>query len=627
MRSKTNGIFKIAALLSVCLIVTSCEDYLERTQDAVVSEETAFVNFQNFQGFTEELYNCIPNIPHSGYNTSYNWGDDEIVSTQNTWHIVTRFDRGDFWYWQANVSGGNWMDRNEGANTNNDAFTKGLWPLAWYGIRKANLGLANLQRLTSATEEEKKLIEGQLLFFRAYFHFSLMQYFGGLPYIDRVLPGDEQLREVRLNYQQTAEKAAADFRKAADLLPIDWDKTLAGSRTVTKNQFRINKIMALGYLGKDLLYAGSPLMNYESTGSKTYNQDYCKRAAEAFGELLNLVETGQTQYGLETWGDKYKEIFMTRGQNWKLPGGKEAIFRSTYWGANASNYFALKEFLPKVVGDPDDVKVPTANYVKQYSMSNGLPVPDNVAQADPESGYDPQYPWRNRDPRFYQNFFYDGVKLILGATTSENLRYAGLYTGGPYRSETQGSRTGFVLGKFIIPGYNRFDQLWSYGNAPHFNLPYMRLADVYLMYAEAALMGQNSISGKSTNFNKTAQEAVNAIRNRAGMVPVHTKFLNSVTGFLGELRRERAVELSFEGHRFNDLRRWLLLIEKPYTVKTALEFDRAGTFNTTDPSLNRVVNLRERVLLERPLSEKHYWLPFKTRDVSMYPEFSQNPGW
>lgn len=622
-------ILKIGFLLSISLVIASCEDYLERTPDAVISEETAFVNFQNFQGFTEELYNCIPNIPHSGYSSSFNWGDDEIVSNQNTNHIVTRFDRGDFFYWQANISGGNWMDRNEGVNTknDNDGFTKGLWPLAWYGIRKANLGLANLNRLTSATDEEKKLIEGQLLFFRAYFHFSLMQYFGGLPYIDRILPGNEPLREARLNYQQTAEKAAADFRRAADILPIDWDKTLAGSRTIGKNQFRINKIMALGYLGKNLLYAGSPLMNYESTGSKTYNQEFCKRAADAFGELLKLVEAGETQYGLEPWGDKYKEIFMTRGQNWKLPGGKEAIFRSTYWAANTSNYFALKEFLPKVIGDPDDVKVPTANYVKFYSMNNGLPVPENVAQADLQSGYDPEYPWKNRDPRFYQNFFYDGVKMVIGAITDENLRYAGLFTGGPYRSETQGSRTGFVLGKFIIPGYNKFDQLWSYGNSPHFNLPYMRLADVYLMYAEAALMGSNSISATSSNFVKTAQEAVNAIRLRAGMVPVHSNFLGDVDLFLGEIRRERAVELSFEGHRFNDLRRWLLLIEKPYIAKTALEFNRAGTFNTTDPSLNRVLNIRERVLLERPFTEKHYWLPFKTRDVSLYPEFSQNPGW
>jgi len=94
-----------------------------------------------------------------------------------------------------------------------------------------------------------------------------------------------------------------------------------------------------------------------------------------------------------------------------------------------------------------------------------------------------------------------------------------------------------------------------------------------------------------------------------------------------ELRRERAVELSFEKHRFNDLRRWLLLIENPYTLKTSVEFDRAGEFNTEDPTLNRVINIREEVILERNYTSKHYWLPLKNADVNIYPEFQQNPGW
>ena len=123
------------------------------------------------------------------------------------------------------------------------------------------------------------------------------------------------------------------------------------------------------------------------------------------------------------------------------------------------------------------------------------------------------------------------------------------------------------------------------------------------------------------------EQCFNVIRNRAGAANVANKFLTSVDGFLGEVRRERAVELSFEGHRFNDLRRWLLLIEKPYTVKTSVEFDRSGTFSTTDPTANRVVNLKEVVILERKFSQKHYWLPLKNADVNMYMDFKQNPGW
>src|SRR5690606_20218412 len=115
-----------------------------------------------------------------------------------------------------------------------------------------------MDKMTDATAEERNLIKGQLLFFRAWFHHRLIEYFGGLPYIDHVLPSDEQLTLPRLSYHESADKAAADFREAADLLPINWDETAPGRRTLGKNQLRINKIMALGYLGKNYLWAASP---------------------------------------------------------------------------------------------------------------------------------------------------------------------------------------------------------------------------------------------------------------------------------------------------------------------------------------------------------------------------------
>lgn len=620
-------IFKIGMLSSLLWTMNSCEKYLERTPESVIDESTAFQNFRNFQGFTEELYSCIPNITAS-LHTDFNWGDDIIYSTSMPDYTTGyRFDRGNFWSWQLQHSQGGYFDL-AGANTNNNAATKALWPLAWYGIRKANLGIANLNKLTDATEEEKKLIEGQLLFFRAYFHFSLMQYWGGMPYIDRVLAGDEPITEPRLSYHLCADKANEDFRRAADLLPINWDNTVAGSQMLNKNQYRINKIMALGLMGKNLLYAGSPLMNYATNGSRTYNMDYCKRAALAFGELLALVESGQTQYALQDWAS-YREVFVTRGQNFALPGGKEAIFRTLYWAANSSNWSGMKAYVPMdVVGaEAGYVSAPTANYVNNYGMANGLPLPEDISQADAESGWDPAFPWKNRDPRFYQNIYYDGVRYVQGNPPDPRYRYCELFTGGVMRAERTASRSGYLVRKFPYDGYNNVDLQWSYSNSPHWMIPLLRLADVYLMYAESALMGYNSPSGKSENFTKTAIEAINTVRARAGMTGVHSKFNSSVDGFLQEVRRERAVELSFEGHRFNDLRRWLLLTEPKYTRKTRIAFNRTGTFNTTDPTVNEVVNLREEVAFQRSYESKHYWFPLKVSDVTLYPEFYQNPGW
>lgn len=630
------AIFRSCFLAAILLMAVSCEDYLEKTPDALVSEEMAFQNFRNFQGFTEELYMCVPNFTTNYWTTSFNWGDDEIQSTANTFHFGVKVDNGDFWGWQAEHDGwdAGWLDKKNASTTtdpNQDPrFRKGLWPLAWYGIRKANVGLANLDLMTDATLEERDLIEGQLLFFRGWFHFMLIQYFGGLPYIDEVITADE-FAQPRLSYHESAERIASDLRRAADLLPINWDNTVVGRETSGKNELRINKIMALGYLGKNLLWAGSPLMNYESTGSRTYNVEYSKRASDAFGELLELVESGQTQYALLPFKDYHKN-FYTMGQNWRIPGGTEAIFRPPFFDANASNWGISKQYIPHIVGGGDPIKfLPTANYVNFYGMANGLPLPDDITQADPVSGYDPSYPWRGRDPRFYNDILFDGVKVVQGSMGDKNPndKWANLYTGGSYRLPiTTESRTGYANRKFVPLTANDLDNGHSYSNSLHIMIPYMRLADIYLMYAEATAVGYGSPMASSSKFTGTAVDAINTIRDRAGVEHVAPQFIGSTDAFLSEVRRERAVELAFESHRFNDLRRWLLLIEEPYTIKTSIEFDRAEPLDPeVPPSENRVLNLREEVILKRNFNEKHYWLPLKVSDVGLYPEFSQNPGW
>lgn len=615
-------------------MMVSCEKYLDKEEQSILSPEEAFKNFNNFQGYTEELYHCIVNFSNNYWTNSWNWGEDEITSTAGNYHFIHNIDNGNFWGWQAQHDGwgAGWMEQSDFTTAMDDNRTnKDLWNAAWYGLRKVSIGLENLDLMTEATQEERNLIKGQLLFFRGWFHHRLMEYFGGLPYINYVLPSDEPLTLPRLSYHECADLAAADFREAADLLPIDWDDTNPGKRTLGKNGLRINKIMALAYLGKNYLWAGSPLMNYTVTGSRTYHTEYCQKAAQSFGELLSLIENGQASYALVPFSN-YHLNFYTMKENWALAGSTEAIFRGPYKAGNETHFGTSKQYIPSLVSDGDALKfLPTANYVNYYGMKNGLPIND-ITKADPESGYDPQYPWKDRDPRFYNDILFDGVKVVNGTITETDMdkdlrRYAQLYTGGTYRDIQSGSQTGYVLRKFIPLTANKYDRDYDWGSNLHIYVPYMRLADVYLMYAEAALMGYNSIGGSAPNYSKSAVDAVNIIRERAGVDNVNVKFLGSIDAFLGELRRERAVELAFEGHRFNDLRRWLLLTEQPYTIKTALEFDRAGENNIDDPSQNRVLNLRERVLLERKFNNKHYWLPLKVSDVSMYPEFGQNPGW
>ncbi|MBK5721684.1 RagB/SusD family nutrient uptake outer membrane protein [Dysgonomonas sp. Marseille-P4677] len=623
--------------------LVSCEDYLDKEPNSTVSGEDAFKNFMNFQGYIEEIYNCIPDKEKCNWCPSWNWGDDEIFNPEADSRMTHQADLGNFRAWQTT---GNWLFKSGSSSTSTNKFDHSLWPHAWYCISKTNEGLANLDKLTTATQEEKDLIEGQLYFFRAWWHFELMAYFGGLPYVDQILDATGSLTLPRLSYQECADKAAADFRKAADLLPVDWDNTNVGKNTVGKNQLRINKIMALGYLGKNYLWAGSPLMKNgpQTGGTQTYNydQEYCKKAAEAFGELLSLIEAGSTQYALAEFNYKniydheraagakssFSDIFYTTRQNWLMPGSVEAIFRGPSPDANGSNWNTSKVFGPKVanlVSHDNVIHQPTANYVNLYGMANGLPLDD------PNSGFDPNYPFKDRDPRFYHDIVFDGFKYVNSAMPAdmEYLRYCSLYTGGAMRPVANASRTGYFIQKLVPHTCNEYDRTYDWGGNLHCYLPYMRLADIYLMYAEAcAAFG--GATAKSSNFSKTAKEAINTLRDRVGAGHVAESYAADSRKFIDEIRRERAVELSFEGFRFNDLQRWLLLTEYPYTTKTSQEFNRVESldfFKNNDPKDARVSNFREEVILTRVLGTKHYWFPLPDDDVYLYPEFGQNPGW
>lgn len=619
--------YVLGALMCCTLGFSSCTDYLDRDESSVLSKEDAFKNFQNFQGYVEVMYNIIPDFSRHYWVSSFNWGEDEVITTGNGEYLMGfQIDNGNYRsYFNNNAC---FLDRewyvDAKPTDNNPRFYKSLWGGSWYGIRQANMGLKAIEDglLVDATQEQRNFIEGQLRFMRGWFYFELCSYWGGLPYMTEPLDPSAQFKLPRMSYQECADLMIADFKRAAELLPVNWDNTATGRPTQGKNEFRANKIWALSYLGKAALYAGSPLMAQGvDSDSKAYDAERCKTAADALGQVLSMVENGQTQYKLVDFAD-YSTLFYSR-KDFLVPGGTEAIMRHTTYGAD-SYWRQMNSYQLSAICEGDGIILhPAANYVNYYGMANGLPLDDS------NSGFDKEYPWKDRDPRFYHDIVYDGVKMIKSVTNADHkpYQYANFYEGGNGVNDPKStSRTGYLNYKFIPIGANKDDL--DYGWGFHMSLSYLRLADVYLMYAEAAAEGYGSAQGKSSNCSLTAEDAVNVIRDRAGVAHVDASYTGSLEKFMGEVRRERAVELSFEGHRFHDLRRWKLLTEYPYNIKTCQKFDRAEELDTSkDPKENKVLNFREETIIKRALSKRHYWLPFKTDDVTLYPEFGQNPGW
>lgn len=643
------NILKLFCALSLICGFASCTDYLDKTPDSTVNADEAFKNFTNFQGFVEEVYNCIPNKESNYWCCSFNWGEDEILNTGlGDSHETAHFDLGDYRYWYSDPQ--SFLHSDGLSSTSTDKFSHSL-EHAWYCIRKCNLGLENLEKMTNCTQEEKNIIKGQLLFFRAWWHEELMEFYGGMPYVDTVLDGSQALTLPRLSFQECATKCAEDFRAAADLLPNNWDKTTIGKKTLGKNDLRITKVCALGYLGKVLLWAASPLNNLgakvgasKNGDTYRYNVEFAAKAADALAEAISQVNSGSTPYALaeykydniydhvasEDSKTNFSDIFRTTGKGWKQPGSTEAILRAPYIGANGSNWNFTKNWgikINEIVQHDALIHQPTANYVNYYGMANGLPLDD------PESGFDPTHPFKGRDPRFYHDIIFDGFQYINTTIGKDDpdyqFKYVQMYTGSNLRSSSsQGCRTGYYCQKLVPHQANKYDGMYNWGGALQCDLPYMRLADIYLMYAEAgaAVQGANY---KSNKCNLTAVDAINVLRDRVEAGHVADKYAANQQKFMDEVRRERAVELAFEGFRWNDLQRWLLLTEYPYNIKTSQEFRRVGNYDFTkkDPRDAEVTGWREKTILTRDFSEKHYLLPLKQSDVYLYPEFGQNPGW
>lgn len=580
--------------LIIGLTMVSCEKYLDKAPASIITEKDAFVNFNSFQGFIEVLYDAAYDYKDWGYQAwnsqtfPYNYGlADDILET-----ATQDVDLGNYWtnYFQ--------------------------WSLNWTSIRRANLALANLDLLTDATQEQKDFIKGQALFWRGWCHFELMRNWGGMPYIDTLISPTDKIDRARLTYKECALKAAKDFQEAANLLPLDWDKTATGQPTFGNNQPRINKIHALSYLGKDLLYAASPMMNEASTGNATFDADLCKQAAVAFGQVLKLCDQTK-RYQLLPWSDWTDNFYVKGNRDIVMNGGTEAIMlpisynSSSYWPNSIAGVQVWGPGTNYNMSDPTNLSI-THNYAKNYGMANGLPIDD------PASGYNPLDPWTGREPRFYQDVVIDGDEIAPVAAAGLN-RYARLFNGSPQRSLASacGNVTGYYFKRWWWLGCDSWEN--QFGSQTAY-MPWLRLADIYLMYSEACLQGYGSAAGSDPTYGMTAEQALNVIRNRAHLPNISASYTTTKDKFMGEIIRERAVEFSMEAFaRWYDLRRWNLNADPKYLNKTAIDFDRGPD--------GKPINLKERVVITRLISKKNNWLPIPTDQTSLFEDFPQNPGW
>ena len=130
-------------------------------------------------------------------------------------HLTHQMDIGNYRHWYSDAQ--SYLHSGQLDPTSSDKFSHSL-EHAWFCIRHCNIGLENLDKF-QGSNAEREALEGQLLFFRAWWHNELMNFYGGLPYIDKAFEPSDELLLPRLSFKECAEKCAADYERAAQLLP------------------------------------------------------------------------------------------------------------------------------------------------------------------------------------------------------------------------------------------------------------------------------------------------------------------------------------------------------------------------------------------------------------------------
>ena len=621
----------LSLFLAAVFMFSGCEDFLDKREDAGGLEESAiYESYETIRGFLDNAYNkmenwnCFEN-EGAGYTSGRTYVGvlgDEMATPFN---LNQRY----FTFWS-----GSWLLTGKSENVceiGNGSVT----PIgrAYAALRIVNRVISNIDEVPM-TEDQRSEILGQAYFFRAWHYFTLIKRYGGMPLIDRVFAGgDDDIP--RLTYKESSEWMRSDLDEAIQLLPDTWDDM---------NYGRPTKLAAMAFKEMALLYEASPLMqnSLDETKVMPYDKDLLKEAAKQAWECIQYIQSKQAVTGvrLET-AEEYKNIFWFPDNQLKQP---EHIWTHRYVG-DVSNtrsksiraYWLYPEIATGTGSEAFAMSCPTLNMVDMYERKGAdgkyYPITDS------RSGYVFEYPtaFTDRDPRFYNNILIPGDEW--GVYSNGNTYYINLWVGStPYNDFLKSKHTvgrdisGFMCRKFLWPEahgqtFPSGNDKWT-GNIAQ--TVFIRVAQLYLDLAEASFEATGSATAKVDGVGLSAEQAINVIRNRVGVTDLTSDYVSDATKFREAYRRERAVELMFENHRWWDLRRWMVMHTvfenvnplygvKFYPVGTVPKNGRPDSF-----TLEKFNMLQETRAFG---NMRNYWYPLPQHDVDALYNLQQNPGW
>lgn len=429
------------------------------------------------------------------------------------------------------------------ADRDSNYFWGGFWLEAYDAIKNSNIFFENIDNFSGTADQMNtiKKRKAEVRFLRAFFYTELISRYGGVPLIKKSFKLSDDFRTPRASFKecldfiiQELDLAIADLPNKADSMGADFGRATKGA--------------AMGLKIRALMFHASPLFN---PGNETSRWQKVADECELLFKLPGYSRSSN-----------YSDIFLN-------PNNSEVIFFKQFVSTQFPN-----ELLKKFEDDDDyfhwdyaggqeidqwrfpsgtengwTSENPRQDFVDQYETKTGkIPVigytgpADNLipiynSEIEIPTDYDPDFPYKNRDPRLGYSIYYDGADF--------NGRKIEFWAGGKdsrtpgIPNSDNGSKLGYGIRKSL-------DESWKQTNNLHGKQPWihMRLSEFYLTYAEAKYhLGDFA----------TAVSYVNMIRNRTG---VNMPAIDASGDLLAKIKHERKIELAFEGNRFYDVRRW-----------------------------------------------------------------------